>query len=102
MSRRTPLLGGPWRRRSFALYRFIPNSSTSGISQMDPAAELKLLPWSAISQYSVGPQDMTRHLALAAVIALLLGLAPARSAAHEIPSDVRVQMFVKPEGQRLR
>jgi hypothetical protein len=69
---------------------------------MDPAAELKLLPWSAISQYSVGPQDMTRHLALAAVIALLLGLAPARSAAHEIPSDVRVQMFVKPEGQRLR
>ena len=31
-----------------------------------------------------------------------LFLLPAGPVAHEIPSDVRVQMFVKPEGQRLR
>jgi hypothetical protein len=42
---------------------------------------------------------MTRY---AILIILLLVLIPARSAAHEIPSDVRVQMFVKPEGPRLR
>ena len=32
----------------------------------------------------------------------LLVLFPVLSAAHEIPSDIRVQMFMKPEGQRLR
>jgi hypothetical protein len=43
-----------------------------------------------------------------AFLALVLGLVlaavwlPSRPSAHEIPSDVRVQMFVKPEGQRLR
>jgi len=45
---------------------------------------------------------MTRYLTTASIITLLLVLMPTRSAAHEIPSDVRVQMFVKPEGQRLR
>jgi hypothetical protein len=39
---------------------------------------------------------------LLAVVLALVALAPARPRAHEIPSDVRVQMFVKPEGQRLR
>jgi hypothetical protein len=39
--------------------------------------------------------------ALGVVLALLL-FAPARPAAHEIPSDVRVQMFVRPDGNRLR
>lgn len=38
---------------------------------------------------------------LGVALALLL-FAPARPAAHEIPSDVKVQMFVRPEGQRLR
>lgn len=45
---------------------------------------------------------MTRYRTSAVLTTLLLVLIPARSAAHEIPSDVRVQMFVKPEGQRLR
>src|SRR5262245_61019809 len=36
------------------------------------------------------------------LIALLLVLTPAHSFAHEIPSDILVRMFVKPEGQRLR
>jgi hypothetical protein len=39
--------------------------------------------------------------ALGVVLALLL-FAPARPAAHEIPSDVKVQMFVRPDGNRLR
>jgi hypothetical protein len=39
---------------------------------------------------------------LAAVVAgLALGVAP-RASAHDIPNDVTVQAFVKPEGQRLR
>ena len=44
---------------------------------------------------------MTRYR-FAIFFVMLLVLIPARSAAHEIPSDVRVQMFVKPEAQRLR
>ena len=36
------------------------------------------------------------------IMLALTALAPIRPRAHEIPSDVRVQMFVKPEGQRLR
>jgi hypothetical protein len=39
--------------------------------------------------------------ALGVLFALLL-VAPARPAAHEIPSDVKVQMFVRPDGNRLR
>ena len=35
-------------------------------------------------------------------VALLVCLAPARPAAHDIPNDVTVQTFLKPEGQRLR
>ncbi len=34
--------------------------------------------------------------------ATLLGAAPARPSAHEIPADVLVRAFVKPEGTRLR
>jgi HupE / UreJ protein len=41
-------------------------------------------------------------LAIAALAALLVCLAPARPAAHDIPNDVTVQTFLKPEGQRLR
>ena len=40
-----------------------------------------------------------------AVIALVAGLVlalPVRQSAHDIPSDVTVRAFVKPEGQRLR
>jgi len=39
---------------------------------------------------------------LAVLISLLVALIPARSLAHEIPSDILVRMFIKPEGQRLR
>src|SRR5262249_12252757 len=42
---------------------------------------------------------ITRAVALGA--AFLFG-APERPAAHEIPANVTVLMFVKPEGQRLR
>ena len=48
-------------------------------------------------------RNFRKSLRPALGVALLLQmLAPARPAAHEIPSDVRVVMFVKPEGQRLR
>ena len=43
-----------------------------------------------------------QHRTLAVLITLFLVLMPARSVAHEIPSDVLVQMFVKPEGRHLR
>lgn len=39
---------------------------------------------------------------LAAVVAALWFTAPVPAPAHEIPSDVTVQSFVKPEGRRLR
>ena len=45
---------------------------------------------------------MMCHRRFAVLITLLVVLAPARSVAHEIPSDVLVQMFVKPDGERLR
>lgn len=41
-------------------------------------------------------------VALVAVVAGLLLAFPARQLAHDIPGDVTVQAFVKPEGQRLR
>jgi hypothetical protein len=40
--------------------------------------------------------------AAAAAAALALVAAAARPAAHEIPRDITVQAFIKPEGQRLR
>jgi hypothetical protein len=36
------------------------------------------------------------------IAAFVLLVAPAVPRAHEVPSDVRVQLYVKPEGQRLR
>lgn len=45
---------------------------------------------------------MIRFLTAALAAALLLVLLISRARAHDIPSDVRIQMFVKPEGQRLR
>ena len=41
-------------------------------------------------------------VALVAVVAGLMLAFPARQAAHDIPGDVTVQAFVKPEGQQLR
>ncbi|MDE0830885.1 MAG: hypothetical protein OSB03_16955, partial [Vicinamibacterales bacterium] len=41
-------------------------------------------------------------VALAAVVAGLILAFPARQLAHDIPGDVTVQAFVKPEAQRLR
>src|SRR3984893_14302947 len=38
-------------------------------------------------------------LGVAAAAALLL---PSRSAAHDIPNDITIQTFLKPEGSRLR
>ncbi|MGH9314571.1 MAG: HupE/UreJ family protein, partial [Vicinamibacterales bacterium] len=38
----------------------------------------------------------------APLVLALLVLAPSRPAAHEIPADVTVQVFVKPDGDRLR
>ena len=43
-----------------------------------------------------------RVASVSGVLLALVALAPATPRAHEIPSDVRVQMFVRPEGQRLR
>ncbi len=39
---------------------------------------------------------------MAALVAWLIVALPAGPAAHEIPADVTIQAFVKPEGQRLR
>jgi hypothetical protein len=44
---------------------------------------------------------MTCYRTSVVLIALLV-LIPSRSSAHEIPGDIRVHMFVKPEGQLLR
>jgi HupE/UreJ protein len=43
-----------------------------------------------------------RRSVAALALALAIVLWPARPAAHDIPQDVLVQMFVKPEGSRLR
>ena len=55
------------------------------------------------------PTKTTRYFARSAnriaLIVLVAGLVlafPARQSAHDIPGDVTVQAFVKPEGQRLR
>ena len=55
------------------------------------------------------PTTTTRHFirpgSRVALIALVAGLVlalPARQSAHDIPGDVTIQAFVKPEGQRLR
>ena len=45
---------------------------------------------------------LTRPWLIATLATGLLFLHPARQKAHEIPGDVTVQAFVKPEGQRLR
>ena len=45
---------------------------------------------------------MSRATLLAALVAALWVAAPAALAAHDIPNDVTVQTFLKPEGQRLR
>ena len=39
---------------------------------------------------------------LALVALLILALRPAAPAAHDIPNDVTIQTFVKPDGPRLR
>ena len=44
----------------------------------------------------------TPRLAAGLAVALLLFARPAGLAAHDIPADVILQAFVKPEGQRLR
>src|SRR6266849_6246632 len=38
---------------------------------------------------------------IVALVAALVGAVPLRAAAHDIPTDVRVNAFVKPDGQRL-
>lgn len=43
-----------------------------------------------------------RRVPSAAAIVLLLGLSPAVSDAHEVPANVAVQIYVRPEGHRLR
>ncbi|TDI23142.1 MAG: HupE/UreJ family protein [Acidobacteria bacterium] len=55
------------------------------------------------------PTKTTRHflrpgtrVALFALVAGLVLAFPARQSAHDIPGDVTIQAFVKPEGQQLR
>ena len=43
-----------------------------------------------------------RPLRVAALLAVLLLCLPSRPAAHEIPTDITIHAFVKPEGERLR
>jgi len=58
-------------------------------------------------QYTTGqkPGDWglrTRDRKIAGIVAVLLLCAGAAVRAHDIPNDVTAQMFLKPEGQRLR
>lgn len=39
---------------------------------------------------------------LSLLLVLLILVSPARSFAHEIPNDITIRVFIKPEGQRLR
>ena len=48
------------------------------------------------------PRSFVTPRALAALVLALVVLLPSRPAAHDIPSDVTLQAFVKPEGQVLR
>lgn len=48
-----------------------------------------------------GSQPVLRRLAAASALALLFALSRP-VAAHDIPSDVTIQAFLKPDGQRLR
>ena len=41
-------------------------------------------------------------IALIALVAGLMFVFPATQSAHDIPGDVTIRAFVKPEGQRLR
>lgn len=47
-----------------------------------------------------------RRIVTSGIVTVLMGIAvaafPAGSPAHEIPNDITIQAFVKPEGQRLR
>ena len=62
------------------------------------------------TSFRLGLQLMTSHryrrpegaLLLILLVAGLILTFPARQSAHDIPGDVTVQAFVKPEGQRLR
>src|SRR5215472_5146034 len=47
------------------------------------------------------PQLLRASLVSAWMTSLFLFLMPAAPAAHDIPSDVTIHMFLKPEGQRL-
>ena len=43
-----------------------------------------------------------RHPCIGAFLAMLVVLSPGSASAHDIPNDVTVQAFVKPEGQKLQ
>jgi hypothetical protein len=47
------------------------------------------------------PNRVVRHLALAALFVAPFSALPYPASAHDIPSDVTVQMYVKPQGDRL-
>jgi HupE / UreJ protein len=47
------------------------------------------------------PNRVVRHLALAALFVPPFSALPYPASAHDIPSDVTVQMYVKPQGDRL-
>lgn len=48
------------------------------------------------------PRPRTTRLALLSVLVILIGWFAAAPRAHEIPNEVSIQVYVKPEGQRLR
>ena len=47
------------------------------------------------------PASWSPRLAIGLLVALVV-FGPAQPAAHDIPNNVLVQAFIKPEGQRLR
>ena len=75
----------------------------------EPAGYLLAVQRFPTVRHTAMPTKTTRHFirpgSRVALIALVAGLVlafPAPQSAHDIPGDVTIQAFVKPEGQRLR
>ena len=55
----------------------------------------------AFTSSSAAAYGIGRHLYVAVFVAALLGVVPRGAFGHDIPSDVTVQAFVKPAGEKL-
>src|SRR5260221_1841304 len=78
------------------------DSRAVSIEPFEPV-ELSCLLMARLLQRPARGNDRNRPaLCVLGVAAAALLLLPARSAAHDIPNDITIQTFLKPEGSRLR